>query len=160
MRNKVRTPDLAVQRAAMEKLSFLRGEWSGEARILRGADALELFQTERAEFKLDGLLLLIEGVGRSKNDGKAGLQALGMVSYDDESGSYWMRAFNDGRYLETQMRLDPQAGTLSWGFALGEVRTHSVLRLNDRGEWTEIHEITVGNQPSRKFMEVAVTRVK
>lgn len=98
-----RTPDLAAQRAAMQKLAFLIGDWSGEARIFRGGETIELLQTEHAEYKLDGLLLLIEGIGRSKANGRVMLQALGIISYDDEAASYWIRAFNDGRYLETEL---------------------------------------------------------
>src|ERR1041385_8814064 len=53
-----RTPDLAAQRAAMQRLNFLVGNWSGEAHIFRtGAEVAELMQTERAEYKLDNLLL-------------------------------------------------------------------------------------------------------
>ena len=71
-----RTPDLEAQRAAMKKLDFLVGSWSGEARALRGPDQpLELIQTEEAQYKLDGLILVIEGVGKTKADGKAALQA-------------------------------------------------------------------------------------
>jgi hypothetical protein len=152
-----RNPDLAAQRSAMQKLAFLAGDWSGEARIFRGADPIELAQTEHAEFKLDGLLLLIEGVGRSKTDGKPALQALGIMSYDDAASTYHMRAFNDGRYLETEVKLAADRSELSWGFALGEIRTSSLLRLNERGQWTELHEITIGDQPARKFMEVVVS---
>jgi hypothetical protein len=142
----------------MQKLNFLAGEWSGEAYIFRDAGApVELLQTERAEYKLDGLLLLIEGVGRSKANGRVALQALGIVSYDDEGGTYHMRAYNDGRYLETQVELGYDGKELRWGFALGEIRTSSVLRLSEHGQWTELHEITVGAQPSRKFMEVRVS---
>jgi hypothetical protein len=32
----LRTPDLVKQRTAMEKRTFLAGEWSGEASVLRG----------------------------------------------------------------------------------------------------------------------------
>lgn len=156
-----RNPDLAAQRSAMQKLAFLVGEWSGEAKIYRsGADPIELMQTEHAEFKLDGLVLLIEGIGRSKVDGRPALQALGIVSYDDETGTYHMRAFNDGRYLETEVKLAVDGSELSWGFALREIRTSSVLRLNEQGQWTELHEITIGTQPARKFMEVTVSRAK
>ena len=143
----------------MQKLDFLTGNWSGEARIFRaGSGPVELVQTERAEYKLDGLLLQIEGLGRNKADGKAALQALGIMSYDDEAGAYWMRAYNDGRYLETEVKLGADGKELTWGFALGEIRTKSVLRLNEQGQWTELHEIIVGAQPSRKFMEVTVNR--
>src|SRR5271155_24997 len=51
-----------VQREAMRKLSFLAGHWSGPVTIIRGpGEALHLTQTEDVEFKLDGLVLFIEG---------------------------------------------------------------------------------------------------
>ena len=66
-----RRPDVDEQRAAMKKLGFLVGEWSGEASVLRGpGQFVELAQTESAQFKLDGLVLMIEGVGRAKADGR------------------------------------------------------------------------------------------
>ncbi|SPE43207.1 exported hypothetical protein [Candidatus Sulfopaludibacter sp. SbA3] len=38
-----RTPDLEAQRAAMKKLSFLVGNWSGDGRIFRQAcDPVEI----------------------------------------------------------------------------------------------------------------------
>src|SRR6266513_2823748 len=102
MAQTLRTPDVEAQRTAMKRLGFLVGEWSGEASVLRGpGEFVELVQTESAQFELDGLVLLIEGVGRSKSDDKLALQALGLVSFDDETGTYHMRAFNDGRWLET-----------------------------------------------------------
>src|SRR5262249_37196041 len=101
-----RTPDLDAQRAAMKKLAFLVGRWTGAARILPvGREPAGLTQTEEAQFKLDGLILLIEGKGRAKSDGKPMLQALGLLSYDDQAGVYRMRAFNDGRFLETEVKL-------------------------------------------------------
>jgi hypothetical protein len=154
-----RTPDLESQRAAMKRLSFLVGKWSGDARVRRGpGDPLELIQTEAAEYKLDGLLLLIEGIGRNKADGKIALQALGIISYDDESNQYHMRAFNDGRFLETELKLADGGNALTWGFALGDIKTSSVLRIDENGHWTELHEIVIGSQPPRKFMELKVAR--
>jgi len=142
----------------MKKLSFLAGKWSGEARIFRGSAApVEMAQTETAEYKLDGLILTIEGIGRNKLDGKPVLQAFGVLSYDDEAGTYRMRAFNDGRWLETEMKLAESGKELTWGFAFGDVKTSSVLRINEKGEWTELHEITIGPQPAQKFMELKVS---
>jgi hypothetical protein len=153
-----RVPDTESQRTAMKKLSFLVGEWAGEARILpSGGESLELLQTEEAEFKLDGLILMIEGIGCNKANGKRALQALGLISYDDEAGTYHMRAFNDGRYLETEVKVTENGKGMMWGFALGEIKTSSVLRIDAVGDWTELHEITIGSQPSRKFMELRVS---
>ena len=143
----------------MKRLSFLAGKWSGMARIFKGSgETVEMEQTEEAEYRLDGLILIIEGIGRNKGDGKVALQALGIVSYDDERGAYRMRAYNDGRYLETEVKLADTDEGINWGFQLGDVRTSSVLRINNDGEWTELTEITIGSQPPRRFMELSVRR--
>jgi hypothetical protein len=155
-----KTPNTEVQRAAMKKLDFLAGEWSGHASVARGPGVvIELTQTESAQFKLGGLVLEIEGVGRTKPDGTLALQALGLISFDDASGSYHMRAFNDGRWLETEVKLLEDGAGLSWGFSLGDISTKSVLRINEKGEWTELAEITVGAKPPQKLMELSVRRV-
>jgi hypothetical protein len=154
-----RTPDLAAQRAAMKKLSFLVGEWAGEATALRGpGGSIELVQTESAHFKLDGLVLEIEGVGRVKSDGSLVLQALGLISFDDAMRTYSMRAFNDGRWLETEIKLVDDR-TISWGFSLGRIKTASILHLNERDEWTESAEVTLGDGAPRKMMDLIVRRV-
>jgi hypothetical protein len=156
-----RVPDLNAQRAAMQKLAFLVGKWSGEARVMRGPDEwLELDQTEEAQYKLDGLILTIEGIGRSQSDGTTILQALGIISYDDESKTYHMRAFNDGRFLETKVELSAADKQLTWGFALGDIKTNSVMRITESGEWTETHEIAIGPQPAKRLMDVTVRRQK
>jgi hypothetical protein len=154
-----RRPDVEAQRAAMKKLSFLVGEWSGEASALRGPGQFaELTQTESAQFKLDGLVLAIEGIGRTKADGKLSLQALGLISFDDETGTYRMRAFNDGRWLETEVKLADGENSISWGFALGEFKTTTVLRINENGEWTEYGELVIGGRPPQKMLELKVQR--
>jgi len=144
----------------MKKLSFLTGRWSGEASVLRGpGQFVDLSQTEEAQFKLDGLVLMIEGVGRAKSDGKLVLQALGLISFDDDSGTYRMRAFNDGRWLETEVKLADGGRAVTWGFTLGEMRTESTLRFNEKGEWTEHAELTIGARPPQKLMDLTVRRV-
>jgi hypothetical protein len=154
-----RVPDLTAQRVAMKKLGFLVGKWSGEARLLRGpGEWVDLQQSEEAQYKLDGLILVIEGVGRTKSDGQSVLQALGVLSFDDETATYRIRAFNDGRFLESEVKLLDQEKVMSWGFALGPVTTKSVLRINESGEWTELAEITIGSEPPKKLLELTVRR--
>ena len=154
------TPDIEAQRTAMKKLDFLVGEWSGQASAARGPGVvIELNQSESARFKLDGLLLMIEGVGRTKSDGSLALQALGLISFDDASGSYRMRAYNDGRWLETDVKLLDGGNGMSWGFSLGDISTKSILRINDKGEWTELAEVTIGARPPQKLMDLVVRRV-
>ncbi|HEY6946220.1 MAG TPA: hypothetical protein VI431_13860, partial [Candidatus Acidoferrum sp.] len=68
------------------------------------------------------------------------------------------RAFNDGRFLETDVKLLEDGKSLTWGFGLGSIRTSSVLRINEKGEWTELAEITIDSQPPKKFLELTVKR--
>jgi hypothetical protein len=114
-------------------------------------------QTEEAQYKLGGLILLIEGIGREPN-GKAVMQALGVVAYDDEAREYRMRAYNDGRYLETTLKLADNGLGITWGFRSGEIRTSSVLQINEKGEWTELAHIMIGSEPPRKLLELRVSR--
>jgi hypothetical protein len=159
MAHSPRVPDLNAQRTAMKKLGFLIGKWNGEARLLRGFDEwVDLHQSEEAQYKLDGLILLIEGVGRTKSDGHSVLQAFGVISFDDETATYRIRAFNDGRFLESEVKLLEQDKAISWGFALGQVTTKSVLRINEVGEWTELAEIKIGSEPRKKLLELTVRR--
>ena len=156
-----RVPNLDAQRAAMKKLGFLVGKWNGEARLLRGpGEWVELHQSEEVQYKLDGLILVIEGVGRTKSGGHSVLHALGIISFDDESRKYRMRAFNDGRFLETEVNLLDQGKAMSWGFALEHVTTKSVLRINECGEWTELAEIIIDSEAPKKLLELTVRRVE
>jgi hypothetical protein len=155
-----RVPDLNAQRAAMKKLEFLIGKWNGEARLVRGpGESLDLLQSEEAQYRLDGLILVIEGIGRTKSDGRAVLQALGVISFDDENATYHMRAFNDGRFLESDVKLLDHDMGISWGFALGQITTKSLLRINESGEWIELAEIKIGSEPPKKLLELTVRRV-
>jgi hypothetical protein len=155
-----RAPNVEAQRTAMKKLEFLVGEWSGEATVLRGpGQFVEMAQTESAQFKLDGLVLMVEGVGRTKTGGKISLQALGLISFDDDTGMYKMRAFNDGRWLESEVKLADGGNSISWGFALGAFKTNTTLRINENGEWTEHGELTIGEQAPQKMIDLKVRRI-
>jgi hypothetical protein len=87
------------------------------------------------------------------------LQACAVISYEDENRTYRMRASNDGRFLESEVKLSEGDRELTWGFVLGEITTKSSLHINDSVEWTEVHEITVGSGPPRRLLQVAVRRV-
>src|SRR6185312_1120054 len=82
--------NVQTQRSAMDKLQFLVGTWSGHARIWQvPGSSIELIQTEPVIYKLDGLILTIEGIGKSKSDGRVALQAFGLISYDIDEYGEW-----------------------------------------------------------------------
>lgn len=141
----------------MKKLEFLLGKWAGEARVWRGpGDPLELLQTEEVQYKLDGLVMLIEGTGRNKADGKVAFRALATVAYDEDAAVYRFRAYNDGRYLETDLKLTEAGKGFTWGFAFGEIKTQYKMTLTESGEWTELGEVIMNGKPPRKFVELRV----
>ena len=141
-----------VQRDAMRKLAFLAGHWSGPVTIIRGpGEPLHLTQTEDVEFKLDGLLLLIEGKSTG-TDGKAQFGALATIAYDESSQTYRLRAYNDGRYLDTELSTPP--GGFSWSFAAGPAHILNTMKLTRKGEWSEVTEVTIGSNPPVRSVEM------
>src|SRR5579863_3135783 len=103
-----------LQREAMRKLAFLAGRWSGPVTIVMGpGEPLHLTQTETVAYKLDGLVLLIEGQSTAAT-GKAQFQALATVAFDDATHAYRFRAYHDGHYLDTELTVS--ADGFSWGF--------------------------------------------
>ena len=141
-----------VQRESMHKLSFLAGTWSGPVTIVRGpGEPLHLTQTEDVQYKLDGLVLLIEGKSTGP-DGKVRFNALATVSYDDASRTYRFRAYNDGHYVDTELTV-PDGG-FSWQYQAGPAQIVNTMRLTKNGEWSEVTEATVGNNPSFRAVEM------
>src|SRR5713226_5837248 len=127
-----------AQREAMRKLSFLAGHWSGPVTVVRGpGEALHLTQTEDVEYKLDGLVLLIEGKSTSA-DGKVLFNALATIAYDDASHTYRFRAHNDGHYLDTELSVP--ANGFSWSFTAGPAHIVNTMHLIGKGEWDEVTE--------------------
>ena len=144
-------PDLAAQRAAMQKLAFLTGHWSGPATIARGpGEPLHVTQAEEVQFKLDGLVLLIEGTSRDAA-GKPVFHALATVSFDDSTHTYRFRAYNDGRYLDTELTVP--ANGFSWSYAAGPVHITNTMHLTAKGEWAETTEATMGTNPPRRVVD-------
>jgi hypothetical protein len=137
-----------AQREAMHKLAFLAGHWSGPVTIVREqGEALQLTQTEDVEYKLDGLLMLVEG--KSTNaDGKVLFSALATIAYDDASHTYRFRAYHDGHYVDTELSVP--ANGFSWGFAAGPANIVNTMHLTSKGEWDEVTEVTVGSNPPHR----------
>jgi len=141
-----------AQREAMRQLSFLAGHWSGPATIVRGpGEALHLTQTEDVEYKLDGLVLLVEGKSTSA-DGKVAFSALATIAYDDASRTYRFRAYHDGHYLDTE--LSAPANGFSWSFTAGPAHIVNTMHLTGKGEWNEVTEVTVGSYPPQRSVDM------
>ena len=148
--------NVEAQREAMHKLSFLIGHWSGPVTVVRGpSGALHLTQTEDVEYKLDGLVLLIEGKSTSA-EGKVAFNALATIAYDDAAHAYHFRAYNDGHYLDTELTVSDK--NFSWGFTAGQAHIVNTMRLTDKGEWSEVTEAMVGSNPPHRSVEMLLQK--
>lgn len=149
---------VAEQRAAMQKLAFLSGRWSGPATVNMGpGGTLHLVQNENVQYKLDGLVLLVEGEGTDAG-GKAVFSALATIAYDDASHAYRIRAYNDGHYLDTELSIVPDG--FSWEFTAGPAHVVNTMHITAAGEWHEVTQATVGGGPPHTSVEMTLRRVK
>jgi hypothetical protein len=137
--------NVAGQREAMRKLAFLAGHWAGPVTVVRGpGEPLHLTQTENVEYKLDGLVLLIQGKSTGQ-DGKGQFEALATVAYDDASQTYRFRAYHAGQYVDTPLSV-LDAG-FSWSMESGPAHIVNTMHLTSKGEWQETTEVTFGSNP-------------
>jgi hypothetical protein len=147
-------PNVEAQREAMKKLAFLAGHWSAPVSISRGpGEPMHLAQSETVQFNLDGLVLLIEGESTGA-DGKAQFQALATVSYDDATHAYRFRAYNDGRYVDTELNVQPDG--FAWGFDAGPAKIQNTMHLTARGEWQETTDVIFGSNPPHRSVEMSL----
>lgn len=152
-----RQPDLDAQRAAMKKLAFLVGTWSGDATVIHGpGKTIKVRQTEAVQYKLDGLLLIIEGTGRDPEKGGVMFNAFATIAYDETAGVYHFRAYNDGRYLDTELKVP--ANGFEWGYKAGPASVNFVMRLNEKGDWVETGDIVMGTNPPQRTFEMTVSK--
>lgn len=146
-----------VQREAMKKLAFLAGHWTGEATVTLGpGPPVALQQSEAVQFKLDGLLLLIEGTGRDVRTGAVVFNALATIAFDEASKTYRIRAFNDGNYVDTEFEVREKG--FEWGFTSGPVVVKNSMTLDPAGQWIETTDVVINNGPARRTVELRVRR--
>jgi hypothetical protein len=154
-----------AQQEAMKKLDFLVGRWQGESwtefapgqkRRARGSETVER--------KLDGLLLTIEGRHRRLADDKAGgavvHNAFAVVSYDDRAKRYRFQAYTGtGQYADAEAKVAD--GRLEWSMqvpGLGHMRY--TITVNDKGQWSEVGEMSRDGKEWRTFFGMTLDRVK
>ena len=144
-----------AQHEAMQKLAFLAGHWSGPVTIVRGpGEPLKLTQTENVQFKLDGLVLLIEGQSADQ-DGKASFSALATIAFDEATHTYRMRAYHDGHYVDTEFV--PTANGFSWSFDSGPAHVVNTMHLTGEGKWSETTDVTFGTNPPMHSVDMLLT---
>ena len=148
-----------IQSREMKKLDWFVGRWKGAGWIEMGQGRHEFTQTETIEAKLDGLVLVIEGSGKAKEDGSTVHTALAFVSYDHRAQKFRWHAFTPDGQMDTEAKVG--TNTLEWSLQIpqrGQMR-YTITR-NEKGEWFEIGEMSQEDQTWRKFFEMTLQKQK
>jgi hypothetical protein len=151
----------AGQRAEMKKLDWLVGKWKGAGWIQMGPQGRKEFtQSEIIQSKLDGLVIVVEGEGKSKDNGAIIHSALAFVSYDYLTKTFHWRAFTaEGRHTDTEARVG--TNSFEWGLEIPQVgRMRYTIKLNEKGEWYEVGEMSRDSQTWNKVLEMTLQRQK
>ncbi|HMV46461.1 MAG TPA: hypothetical protein PLD20_15425 [Blastocatellia bacterium] len=150
----------------MKKPAFLIGDWHGEGWIEMGPGKRSTFkQTETVQSKLNGTVLIVEGLGKGKigNTGEEGVihNALAVISYDAAAKKYQFRAFRaDGNYIDAAATVGDKQ--LVWGFRDPQRGTEIkyTIKLTDAGQWREVGEFSMDGKQWRQFFEMTLQRAK
>ena len=147
----------AEQRDAIAALSFMDGEWRGQAVSYGpGGVRTELIQTERVGPLLGGSVRVVEGRGYDAN-GATAFNALGVISWNETEDRYEFSAWANGRHgIYDLQRTD---SGFVWEVPAGP---GAVIRYNatvQDGVWHEVGDyVREGGQPMR-FFEMTLTRI-
>ena len=151
-------PEPKTQREEMKKLEWLVGKWKGTGWMDMGPGKRATFdQTEKVESRAGGLVLVIEGEGRS--EGKVVHSALAVASFDAAAKGFRFRAYDGyGRYLDLEAKVGE--GTFEWGYREPQrgMQMRYTIRRNEKGEWFEEGEGSMDGKTWRKFFEMRLER--
>lgn len=153
-------PDPGPTIEAMGKLSFLAGRWEGGGWFQMGPGPKEEFtQSEVIEPKLDGAILLVEGIGTSKADPEKRVHhAFAVIAYDPEAGEYRFSSFVAGR-PPLSVRASVGENTFTWEFQpQANINLRYTITVKD-GTWHEIGEYSADAEAWHQFFEMTLNKL-
>ncbi|WP_426027797.1 DUF1579 domain-containing protein [Brevundimonas sp. TWP2-3-4b2] len=143
------------QRAAMQALSWMDGEWVGQATLYMGPGRTETHtHTERIGPMLGGSIKVIEGRSSGAAD-QPGFNAFAVVSWDDGSDRFMMRSYANGQAGDFPLAATTDGFAWSTPSRGGEMRYVTTFK---DGEWVEVgHFVMPGREPL-KVIELRLRR--
>lgn len=150
----------AESRERVAALEWLVGEWEGSGWIaVRGAGRQSFTSTETVESRLDGRLLLVEGLHHNAQ-GTVVHHALGAITWNANADRYvfhtWLGADGGGgadnplELTDAGFRWMPQSE--QGASVVFDVR-------NEDGQWVETGTVTLPDGREFQFFEMRLTRV-
>lgn len=157
-------PSEAVAREKMKIFQSWVGHWQGQGSMQMGpGPAKSSIVDEYLDFKLDGTILLVEGIGKTGegNENKVVHHALAVLSFDQGTSQYRFNTYlKDGRASQAWFNI-LEDNHYQWGFDTpnGKIK-YSITLDQAKQTWNEIGEFTNDNGTTwMKFFEMNLKKV-
>lgn len=143
--------------AAMAEFDWLKGVWRGPAEgVNPDRTPYSVTQTERIGSALGGDVLVIEGRGY-KADGSTGFNALGIISWNAQTGKYEIRSYAQG-YAGT-FEITPTADGYVWETPAGPGAVIRFTAVYKDGTLTETGQYVRDGKPLAQTFQMRLKRV-
>ncbi len=143
----------------MKKLEYLAGDWKGEAIVQTRNGPINVNQTEHIEWRLDGVVLAIEGTGRQNNE--IAFNAFAIANYDPNSKQFKFRSYTkEGGSTDAYFKVLAE-NNFEWGFDTpngGKVKF--VITLDPtRKTWHEVGQYSADGNNWMKTIELNLVKL-
>ncbi|GCC50649.1 DUF1579 domain-containing protein [Chryseotalea sanaruensis] len=153
-------PDVSARcKQEMKKLVYMAGDWKGEANIRDQSGVLKVAQTEHIEFKLDSLVLNIEGIGREGE--KITFHALANINYDVTTQAFQFRSYVKEGFSTNAYFKILEENKFEWGFDIpsGGKSRYTIILNPSTKTWKEVGEYSRDGQQWYNFIEMNLTKI-
>jgi hypothetical protein len=157
-------PNEAVAKEKMKIFSAWAGHWQGEGSMQMGpGEPKKSTVDEKVELKLDGTILVMEGIGKAVNpETKQEMvvhHAYGVVSYDQVANEYKFKTYlKDGRSSDAWFKTTGD-NSFQWGLKVPQGQIRYTITLDPaKKTWNEIGEFSGDGNSWNKFFEMKLNK--
>jgi hypothetical protein len=164
--NLLAQPSSNLAKDKMQQFVFWEGQWKGEASTQMGpGPSKKSTVDETLQFKLDGTIMLIEGIGKSidpqTNQSHIVHHAMAILSFDQATNQYKFQTYlKDGRSTPALLKVIEE-NKYEWGFDTPNGKIKYVIIIDPaKRTWHEVGEFSNDNAATWiKFFEMNLKKV-
>lgn len=144
----------------MKPLTSWVGTWKGEGwSVDQSRQRTEFTVEEKVEPRLDGRVMMSEGIGKNKSNGETGFHAVGVFYYNNEKRTYEVKSFLDNGNMTLAQAIINDEGQFIWGFDVPGGKVQYTITLTEN-TWNEKGAFVMASGQEFPIMEMNLTKVK
>ena len=156
-----------VHNQKMKQFAFWEGKWQGEGSTQMGpGPAKKSTVEETLQFKLDGTVMLIEGIGKAldpqTNQSHVVHHAMAILSYEPATDQYKFQTYlKDGRSTPALLKVTAE-NKYEWGFDVPNGKIKYIINIDPAMKtWNEIGHYSNDNGTTwLKFFEMNLNKLE